>query len=393
MSQKKLDYYKVSVTELGKDIQLPHSNNSRIYSPIKTEPNINIHNNYYNINNYNNNAEYNNDTPLETDSKPFHHHNQYNATNLSELEQIKLKQLLNLNNYKNISNISDLHNYNMINSNINLSNRNSNMKRKDLIMSNIADHQKLRMNNILNDLKLGNTKKEVKKFSSLLNNYYNSITEPTAISNINNINNINNIGFKANKKLGKLVSVINNSRLGGNLQENNELYNNNNIINKVFTENKAFEYEGLNKEELIKLLIERDDLIDYLSFNNDKLKSRIKELSTRLENMEKCLNVNNLISKSAHKVEDYNNEDNEGEVNNKSRLNKSKNSQSYANLPLSELINNNDSNNNYDVDNKDIEKPVNINKESDNIISILKHNSKVNDKYDDSKFSYLCNKI
>ena len=140
--------------------------------------------------------------------------------------------------------------------------------RREYLISNQLEKQKIRMNSILNELKIGNSKKEINKFSNILTNYYNTSS--------------NQDKTEKSKKPEKYIGNSILKAYHNNLEEKSKHFN---------------EYETYSKEALIKLITEKDDYIDYLLFNNDRLQKKLKEINIEKENFDKKLNLNKLLTK------------------------------------------------------------------------------------------------
>lgn len=198
--------------------------------------------------------------------------------------------------------------------NILQTNENNLFRKKELIVETLIDKQRTRMNSILNNVKQGVAKGDINKFNSLLNNYYNIVTD----TNIN-----------TRKDLNQKPSTLRGLSKNQVFKDKERQYSNiSDYENRI--KNVTQEYLEYSKSELIKIISDKEDLIEYLTFNNDRLQKKVKDLTSIKDKMEQeliyksMINEENTNLKQGLILKDHQNFENKSKEENSNSANKSK---------------------------------------------------------------------
>lgn len=156
----------------------------------------------------------------------------------------------------------------------------SSFRKKELLVETLIDKQRTRMNNILNNIKHGVAKGDITKFNSLLNNYYNIVTDT-------NINMRKDLNQKPHTLRGLSKNQV--------FKDKERQYSNISDYESRI-KNVTQEYLDYSKSELIKIISDKEDLIEYLTFNNERLQKKVKDLTNLKDKMEQELNYKSMIN-------------------------------------------------------------------------------------------------
>jgi hypothetical protein len=151
--------------------------------------------------------------------------------------------------------------------------------KKEILLENHIEKQKSRIKNILNNYNQGFAISDANKFNSILNNYHNIISE----SKLNNAKD-----YLSNpQNFNKNISSKKHSKDFG-------YYNITDTETKILNITK--EYFHYDKAELIKMISDRDELIEYLKFKNYSLEKKLKDISIIKSKLEQELHCKFLVN-------------------------------------------------------------------------------------------------